>query len=430
MNKFLGGAVMRADPASEKSVDGFAESRYRHREFPIRCWGNVMNQIAIGLLSLGVATAGIPLVDALPAGAVTIGPSCVGMTFTSPCVYTVPANASSLQLTVVGAGGGGTNFLTVNTPGHGARIVTNLDITPGTKLWMLPGGIGGTSSSNAGGTGGTNGGAQGGDGNYLSKGGGGGGGGYSGVFLAGAISQNTALVVAGGGGGAAYDLSGGNAGNSDGSGSDGGGRTGSLQNGQPGGGAGYSFPGTGGSSGAMGSGSAGLSGGDLLGGAGGSTTDGSSAGGGGGGGGFFGGGGGGPDHDGSPAGGGGGSSYILPGLIHSGTTPFVATATTVKAGSIRVQVNTVPVITSPGSVKFTVGTKQSFTFRATGTPAPYWLLTSGTLPTGITFKSNGDGTATLSGKAKASAAGQRIWLEITARNLTGEEPEAFLLKLK
>ena len=390
-----------------------------------------MNRVAVALAAFGLSTMAVPVIDALPAGAGSFGPACVGTTFKSACIYTVPANESSMRFVVEGAAGGKTPFTPdLNPPGRGAHIVVNLDLAPGTKLWMSPGGMGGTSTTNTGADGGRNGGGRGGDGNYGGKAGGGGGGGYSGIFSAGSISQASALVVAGGGGGAAYTLGGGQAGNVDGSGSDGEQSSGSIHNGHAGGGAGYLSPGFGGIAGAPGSGVAGLDGGNLQGGAGGSTPDPLSAGGGGGGGGFFGGGGGGPDEDSSPGGGGGGSSYILPGLIHSGTTPYIGVAGALKAGSIRVQVNTVPVITSASSAKFTVGVKQSFTFRATGAPTPYWLLTSGTLPTGIVFVDNGDGTATLKGKAPLNMAGQRVILELSAQNLTGHQSTAFTLKLK
>ncbi len=55
-----------------------------------------------------------------------------------------------------------------------------------------------------------------------------------------------------------------------------------------------------------------------------------------------------------------------------------------------------PAITSLDSTTFTVGTAGTFTVTTTGSPTPA-LTESGTLPSGVTFADNHDGTATLSG---------------------------------
>ncbi len=71
-----------------------------------------------------------------------------------------------------------------------------------------------------------------------------------------------------------------------------------------------------------------------------------------------------------------------------------------------------PVITSLSSTSFKVGSAGSFTVTATGTPTPalsYW----GTLPSGVTFKDNGNGTATLAG---TSATAGSYLIAITASN--------------
>ena len=53
-----------------------------------------------------------------------------------------------------------------------------------------------------------------------------------------------------------------------------------------------------------------------------------------------------------------------------------------------------PAITSPSSTTFTVGTPGTFTVTTTGFTPPATLSETGTLPSGVTFVDNGDGTAT------------------------------------
>ncbi|GLZ30154.1 hypothetical protein Lesp02_23440 [Lentzea sp. NBRC 105346] len=55
-----------------------------------------------------------------------------------------------------------------------------------------------------------------------------------------------------------------------------------------------------------------------------------------------------------------------------------------------------PAITSANSTTFTAGSAGTFTVTTTGVPTPA-ISKTGTLPTGVTFVDNGDGTATLSG---------------------------------
>ncbi len=78
-------------------------------------------------------------------------------------------------------------------------------------------------------------------------------------------------------------------------------------------------------------------------------------------------------------------------------------------------IGTSPAITSASSTAFTAGTAGSFTVTTTGTPTPS-LSETGTLPSGVTFHDNGNGTATLSGTA--SAAGT-FPITITASNGIG-----------
>ncbi len=79
-----------------------------------------------------------------------------------------------------------------------------------------------------------------------------------------------------------------------------------------------------------------------------------------------------------------------------------------------------PAITSANSAAFTVGQAGAFTVTTTGAPSPT-LAQTGTLPNGVTFTDNGDGTATLSG-APAVDTGGTYTLGFTASN--GIDPDA------
>ena len=79
-----------------------------------------------------------------------------------------------------------------------------------------------------------------------------------------------------------------------------------------------------------------------------------------------------------------------------------------------------PTITSAASATFNIGTAGSFTVTTTGTPTPS-LTETGSLPTGVTFTDNGNGTATLAGTPAAGDEGN-YWPTITASN--GVSPDA------
>jgi hypothetical protein len=64
--------------------------------------------------------------------------------------------------------------------------------------------------------------------------------------------------------------------------------------------------------------------------------------------------------------------------------------------SFTLTVNQPPIVTSDPSTTFTHGVLSSFTFTASGVPAARYTLI-GTLPAGLTFTSNANGTATLKG---------------------------------
>lgn len=58
-----------------------------------------------------------------------------------------------------------------------------------------------------------------------------------------------------------------------------------------------------------------------------------------------------------------------------------------------------PVITSASSATYLAGASVNFTVSATAAPALPALSVSGTLPSGVTFTDNGDGTGTFAGTA-------------------------------
>ena len=60
-------------------------------------------------------------------------------------------------------------------------------------------------------------------------------------------------------------------------------------------------------------------------------------------------------------------------------------------------VDEAPSITNASSTIFSVGSAGSFSVTTTGYPTAVLTLTAGTLPTGVNFTDNGNGTATLSG---------------------------------
>src|SRR5207237_947500 len=69
--------------------------------------------------------------------------------------------------------------------------------------------------------------------------------------------------------------------------------------------------------------------------------------------------------------------------------------------SFLLTVNSGLAITSDAAATATVGSAFSFTVKAVGAPAPA-LTRAGSLPSGVTFTSNRDGTATLAGAPTAA----------------------------
>ena len=84
-----------------------------------------------------------------------------------------------------------------------------------------------------------------------------------------------------------------------------------------------------------------------------------------------------------------------------------------------------PAIASAISATFAAGSAGSFTVKASGSPAPS-MSESGTLPAGVTFTDNGNGTATLAGTPGAGSGGSYA-VTITATNTVGSSSQAFVL---
>jgi sugar lactone lactonase YvrE len=101
--------------------------------------------------------------------------------------------------------------------------------------------------------------------------------------------------------------------------------------------------------------------------------------------------------------------------VSSGTVKFVGVGTCTLTASAAATTNysaatgtaqsftvsEAPSITSAGSATFTVGTSSPFTVTTSGFPAPS-ITEAGSLPGGVTFVDNHNGTGTLSGKATVS----------------------------
>jgi hypothetical protein len=90
-----------------------------------------------------------------------------------------------------------------------------------------------------------------------------------------------------------------------------------------------------------------------------------------------------------------GGTYPLTITAANGTLPNATQ-------SFTLTVDQAPAITSASGVTFTVGTAGTFTVQTTGFPTPPTITSSGTLPSGVTFVNNGNGTATLSGSPGTS----------------------------
>lgn len=102
---------------------------------------------------------------------------------------------------------------------------------------------------------------------------------------------------------------------------------------------------------------------------------------------------------------------------------------TVRAGNgvgadqtvdVAITINEAPELTGPSSVRFVTGTAATVGFSSDGFPEAD-LTYTGTLPDGITFTDNGDGSASIGGTAVATAVGDYA---ITVRAANGVDPAA------
>ena len=85
-----------------------------------------------------------------------------------------------------------------------------------------------------------------------------------------------------------------------------------------------------------------------------------------------------------------------------------------------------PVITSANSTTFTVGTAGSFTVTTTGFPTPT-LTETGTLPSGVTFVDNGNGTATLRAPRRQAPPAPTSLTITAANSVTPSATQSFTL---
>ena len=91
--------------------------------------------------------------------------------------------------------------------------------------------------------------------------------------------------------------------------------------------------------------------------------------------------------------------------------------------AVTLRVGTLPTFTSAASASVLAGTALNFTVTASGSPTPT-LTVAGALPSGVTFRANANGTATLSGTPTVAGTTS---LTFTATNSAGSATQAFTL---
>jgi Putative Ig domain/Beta-propeller repeat len=91
------------------------------------------------------------------------------------------------------------------------------------------------------------------------------------------------------------------------------------------------------------------------------------------------------------------------------------------------QANSAPTITSANSTTFTVGTLGTFTVTTTGTPTPTTDDGAATLPTGVTYTDNGDGTGTLTGTPATGTTGNYPITFTATNGVTPDATQSFTL---
>ena len=119
-----------------------------------------------------------------------------------------------------------------------------------------------------------------------------------------------------------------------------------------------------------------------------------------------------------------------PAANSGGPYPFTITATNgvspAATQAFTLTVNQAPAITSPAGVTFTAGQAGTFTVKSTGVPNST-LSETGALPSGVTFKDNGDGTATLAGTPAAGTAGPYPFTITATNGVSPAATQAFTL---
>ncbi len=126
---------------------------------------------------------------------------------------------------------------------------------------------------------------------------------------------------------------------------------------------------------------------------------------------------------------GGGTISGTPSAGTGGVNPVTVTAT--NAGgtatqSLSISVRERPAFTSAATYAGSLNQSFSFTVTTTGYPAAS-MSRSGTLPKGVAFRSNGDGTATISGTPLKQGT---YPLTLTAKNSVGTTTQSFSLVVR
>ncbi len=102
---------------------------------------------------------------------------------------------------------------------------------------------------------------------------------------------------------------------------------------------------------------------------------------------------------------------------------------TAALSSLALEIAEKPSITSPSSATVAAGAPFSFTVTSSpGYPGAAALTLGGTLPSGVSFVDNGDGTATISG-TPAAASGGDYALTLTVTNGAGSSAQSFTLSV-
>ena len=118
-----------------------------------------------------------------------------------------------------------------------------------------------------------------------------------------------------------------------------------------------------------------------------------------------------------------GTSSVPAGVYSFTISTTNGSGTTTQAFTLTV--TSAPAFTSLASTAFTVGQPPAFTVMATGTPTPT-LSETGSLPPGVTFTANTNGTATLGGSLTSASEGN-FPLTFSATSTAGKTSQSFTL---